>query len=81
MEYNQQFIDKLRVVMLPNTRLEVSKRTNLPYSTVCDALTIYREGGRKRYKNRKKKIYATTVDYLKEKGLTQVLIDKGIIAH
>lgn len=70
MEYNQQFIDKLRQLMPLNTRLEVSKRTQIPYSTVCDALTTYREGGRKRYQNRKLKIYNTTVEVLKEKGIS-----------
>lgn len=69
MEYSQEVIDKLRDRLPFNGRKEIEKRTGIPYSTICDALKTYREGGRPRYKARKMKIYNAAVDILNERGI------------
>lgn len=69
MEMNQEKVDKIRNAMPFNGKSEIAKRTKLPYTTVCDALKVYRSGGRKRYKNRKSKIYKVSIEFLNEKGI------------
>lgn len=69
MEFTQESVDKIRNSLPFNGRKEIAKKTKLPYTTVCDALKVYRDGGRKRYKNRKSKIYNAAVELLEEKGV------------
>lgn len=70
MQYSQEIIDQLRVKMPFKGKMEISKRTGLPYTTVCDALNTYREGGKPKYIKRKLKIYSTAIEILNENGIT-----------
>lgn len=78
MEYNQQFIDKLRVLMPLNMRKDLFEELNkgkkgksvIPYSTICDVLKTYREGGRPRYRQRREKVYSKAVEMLNKKGIS-----------
>ena len=95
MEYNQQFIDKIRVLMPINFRSELHealnkgkhKKNRIPYSTVCDSLRVYRLGIRTR--NGKTHSFSKThagngskVDKIKiyDKAV-ELLAEKGIIAQ
>lgn len=78
MEYNQETIDKIRELMPLSMRKKVHENINkgvsvkskIPYSTVCDVLKTYRDGGRPRYRKRRLKVYDEAVRLLKEKGIT-----------
>lgn len=78
MEYNQDTIDKIRELMPLAMRKKVHQNINkgvrlksqIPYSTVCDVLKTYRDGGRPRYRNRRLKVYDESVRLLQEKGIT-----------
>lgn len=77
MEYNQETIDTIRKLMPLNMRKQLFERINhnkrgsaiISYSTITDVLRTYREGGGKRYRNRRLKVYDTAVQMLKEKGI------------
>lgn len=78
MEYNQETIDRIRALMPLSMRKKVhqninkglSAKSQIPYSTVCDVLKTYRDGGRPRYRNRRLKVYDEAVRLLQEKGIT-----------
>ena len=78
MEYNQETINRIRDLMPlcmrkkvhSNINKGVSEKAHIPYSTVCDVLQTYRDGGRPRYKNRRLKVYDECVRLLNEKGIT-----------
>jgi len=77
MEYNQEIIDRIRDLMPLSMRKKVheninkgvSEKAQIPYSTVCDVLKTYRDGGRPRYRNRRLKVYDEAVRLLQEKGI------------
>ena len=82
MTYNQDFLDKLRKVMPMNFRTELHSALNkgkheknrIPYSTVCDTLSVYRTGIRKNHRGSnlkvdKVKVYNKAVELLAEKGI------------
>ena len=77
MKYNQEKIDRIRELMpismrrkvFENINKGVSGKAHIPYSTVCDVLKTYREGGRPRYRNRRLKVYNEAVRLLAEKGV------------
>lgn len=79
MEYNQDFVNRLREVMPVNFRKELHHELNkgkreknrIPYSTVCDSLNKYRQGIRSR--NGKKHSFA------KRKNGTNTFVDKDVI--
>ena len=78
MEYNQEIINRIRDLMPlcmrkkvhANINKGVSAKSQIPYSTVCDVLQTYRDGGRPRYRNRRLKVYDECVRLLAEKGIT-----------
>ena len=78
MEYNQETINRIRELMPlamrkrvhQNINKGVSEKAQIPYSTVCDVLQTYRDGGRPRYRNRRLKVYDESVRLLQEKGIT-----------
>lgn len=75
-DYSQQIIDRIREAMPLNMRKQLFERVNhnkrgaaiISYSTITDVLRTYREGGGKRYRNRRLKVYDTAVEMLAEKG-------------
>lgn len=77
MDYNQETIDKIRKLMPLNMRKQLFERINhnkrgsaiISYSTITDVLRVYREGGGKRYRNRRLKVYDTAIRMLAEKGI------------
>lgn len=77
MEYNQETIDRIRKVVPANFIRELHQRVNqnstessfIPYTTVVDALRVYRMQGKPYYKNRKLKIYNLAIDMLRERGI------------
>lgn len=74
MEYNQEKIDRIRSLMGMSMRRKVyeninngvSGKAHIPYSTVCDVLKVYREGGKR---DRRLKVYDEAVRLLAEKGI------------
>jgi hypothetical protein len=78
MEYNQEIVNQIRELMplsmrkkvFENINKGVSEKAQIPYSTVCDVLQTYRDGGRPRYRNRRLKVYNESVRLLAEKGIT-----------
>lgn len=78
MEYNQEIVNQIRELMplsmrkkvFENINKGVSVKAHIPYSTVCDVLKHYRDGGRPRYRNRRFKVYNESVKLLQEKGIT-----------
>lgn len=78
MDFNQEKIDKIRGLLPLCMRKKVFNNINkgktgaavIPYSTICDVLKVYREGGRPRYRKRRLKIYNESVKLLNEKGIT-----------
>ena len=77
MEYNQETINRIRDLMPLGMRKKlhaninkgISAKAHIPYSTVCDVLQTYRDGGRQRYRNRRMKVYDESVRLLAEKGI------------
>ena len=75
MQYNQETLDKIREVMPLGLARKVHQNVNkgrgkeIPYSTVCEVLRTYREGGKAYYRNRRLAVYDESVRLLKEKGI------------
>jgi len=75
MQYNQKTVDKIRGKLTRSMRMTIyrnvnkGKRNPIPYSTVCEVLRNYREGGRERYRNRRLAVYDEAVKLLTEKGI------------
>jgi hypothetical protein len=71
-EYNQKFLDKLKLIMPKWVRKKVSEITGEPYQTVCDALKTYRKNTRQKdtggYVD-KQLIYDTTVELMVKAGI------------
>jgi hypothetical protein len=77
MEYTQEIVDEIRDNLTRSMRMMVYRNINkrksgkalIPYSTVCDVLKTYREGGLPRYRNRRLSVYDEAVRLLSEKGI------------
>ncbi len=78
MEYNQEVIDTIRGLLPLRMRKKIHQEINkgksgssiIPYSTVCNVLETYREGGLPRYRKRRLKVYDKAIELLNKKGIT-----------
>jgi len=70
MKISQENIDKLKDKLPLKMMSDIANETGSPYSTVRDALTVYRPGGHKRSINRKAKIYSKAIELLNARGIS-----------
>ena len=70
MVFDQETVDRIRIALPIKMRKELAEELEIPYTSVCDALNVYRELKGKRKRNKKEKIYLLAVEKLKGRGVT-----------